>query len=307
MSTETSAEFNQGLVLGLAMQPLTAAVITPGAGAMYDYEYISDNSVRYNDITYTIEKDSETGLINQITDSAGNTFKPTLNSGITDTAFHNAVIMAIAMHGGIKQTLEFDYTGIFAYYDMTTLSLNSATWKNSLSSNYNIALTGGTAENNCLHLTENDYGVLTCTEPMTIYALFKTISTGDYHSVISKHMTSYADCCDFAIVINPNIILSGRNSNVISTVTAATSHVVCITRSTENAKLYIDGEYIGSSKTKLADYYGEYTLNKSLRGSGIGDTPGEHYYRMLAIGNAEHTAEQIAANSKYILAKYGSI
>lgn len=101
MSTETSADFNQGLVLGLAMQPLTAATVTPSNNPLNDYEYISDNSVRYNGVTYTVEKDASTGLISKISDSAGNEFIPTTNSGITDTAMHNAVFWAVAMLGGL--------------------------------------------------------------------------------------------------------------------------------------------------------------------------------------------------------------
>ena len=176
-----------------------------------------------------------------------------------------------------------------------------------MSSNYNITLKGGSVENSCLHLTTNDYGTLTCSEPMTIYALFKTTSTGDYHSVISKHMTSTNQYYDFAIVINPYILLSGRQSNVESTISAKTSHVVCITRNTTSAKLYIDGSFIGSATTALGDYYGEYNLNKSIRGSHEGDDPGNHYYRMIAIGNLEHSDEQIAINSKYILENYSAI
>ena len=272
-----------------------------------EYEYLTNLSAKCNGVTYTVEKDADTGLISKISDSNGNEFEPTINSGIADTAFHNAVIMAIAMVRGIAKTVKFDYTGIFAFYDMSTLNIDNAIWSNKLSPNYNITLKGGSVENSCLHLTSNDYGTLTCNEPMTIYALFKTSSTGDYHSVISKHMTTYNQYHDFAIVINPNVILSCRSSLVESTVDARTSHVVCITRSSTSAKLYIDGVYIGSTTTALGDYYGEYTLNKSLRGDGIGDFPGDHLYRMLALGSKEHNEAQIAINSKYILENYRAI
>lgn len=298
-------DYKRGLVTGLAMQPL--AVVDAEAlinNPLTDYEYISALSAKCNGITYTAEKDESTGLISKISDSNGNEFEPTINSGITDVALHNAAIMAIAMANGITKTVKFDYAGIFAFYDMSTLNIDNAIWSNKLSSNYNIILKGGSIENSCLHLTTSDYGTLTCNEPMTIYALFKTFSTGNYHSVISKHMTTYNQYHDFAIVINPNVLLSCRSSIVTSTVDARTSHVVCITRSSTSAKLYIDGVYIGSTTTALGDYYGEYTLNKSLRGDGIGDYPGDHLYRMLALGSEEHTAEQIAINSKYILENY---
>lgn len=281
--------------------------VSTSTAPLNQYEYLTDLSAKCNGVTYTAEKDADTGLISKISDSNGNEFEPTINSGIADTAFHNAVLMAIAMVRGIAKTVKFDYTGIFAFYDMSTLNIDNAIWSNKLSSNYNITLKGGSVENSCLHLTTNDYGTLTCNEPMTIYALFKTTSTGDYHSVISKHMTSTNQYHDFAIVINPYILLSGRHSNVESTISAKTSHVVCITRNTMSAKLYIDGSFIGSATTALGDYYGEYNLNKSIRDSHEGDYPGNHYYRMIAIGNLEHSDEQIAINSKYILENYGAI
>lgn len=67
------------------------------------YEYLTDTSVKFNDITYTIEKDSSTGLISKITDSYNHEFTPTINSGITDTALHNAVFWAVAMLSGLGE------------------------------------------------------------------------------------------------------------------------------------------------------------------------------------------------------------
>ena len=70
------------------------------------YEYLSDTSVKFNGTTYTIEKDSATGLISKISDSYNHEFKPTLNSGIADVALHNAVFWAVAMHSGLGEVPE---------------------------------------------------------------------------------------------------------------------------------------------------------------------------------------------------------
>ena len=67
-----------------------------------EYEYLTDLSAKLNGVTYTAEKDADTGLICKISDSNGNEFEPTINSGIADTAFHNAVFMAVAMCRGLK-------------------------------------------------------------------------------------------------------------------------------------------------------------------------------------------------------------
>lgn len=83
--------------------------ITFGSTALTEYKYLTDTSVKYNGITYTIEKDADTGLISKISDSNDNYFEPTINSGITDVALHNAVFWAVAMISGLNPPKEFDY------------------------------------------------------------------------------------------------------------------------------------------------------------------------------------------------------
>lgn len=73
------------------------------------YEYISNTSVEYNGVTYTVTKDSTTGLINKLSSNSGFTFSPTINTGITDVALHNAVFWATAM---TSLNTEAKYTGM---------------------------------------------------------------------------------------------------------------------------------------------------------------------------------------------------
>ena len=61
------------------------------------YAYLTNTSVEYNGVTYTVTKDATTGLINKISGSSGFTFSPTINTGITDVALHNAVFWATVM------------------------------------------------------------------------------------------------------------------------------------------------------------------------------------------------------------------
>ena len=84
------------------------------AGALAEYQYLTDTSVKFNGTTYTIEKDAETGLISKISDSYNHEFKPSISPGITDVALHNAVFWALAMCRGlgeIPQKTLFDGTG----------------------------------------------------------------------------------------------------------------------------------------------------------------------------------------------------
>ena len=194
--------------------------------------------------------------------------------------------------------------GIVGYFTPGTLDITGGRWRNALNGN-DIILSGGSAENECLHLTEDDFGTLTIDEPMTVYALFNSISypSNEYHSVVSKNMSSQKQFHDFAVVVSNIIALSCRQSLVKSDISVPAVHCVCITRDDSTAKLYIDGEYRGETRAELGDYNGEYLLNRSLRGGYISDPSGEHSYKMLAFGSKEHTAEQIAQNSAWLANK----
>lgn len=73
------------------------------------YSYLTNTSVEYNGVTYTVTKDSTTGLINKISANTGFTFSPTINTGITDVMLHNAVFWATAM---TSLNTEAKYTGM---------------------------------------------------------------------------------------------------------------------------------------------------------------------------------------------------
>lgn len=77
-----------------------AANASGNSSALTEYEYLTDLSAKCNGVTYTAETDETTGLISKISDSNGNEFEPTINSGISDTALHNAVFWAVAMTMG---------------------------------------------------------------------------------------------------------------------------------------------------------------------------------------------------------------
>lgn len=230
----------------------------------------------------------------------------------TDYGTVNISLSSGGSGGGGTPTAEImpHMDGIVGYFTPDTLDIPGGRWKNALNGN-DIILSGGSAENECLHLTKDDFGSLTTDEPMTIYALFKTNLTGteynsvytEYYSILSKHMTTTRQYREFAIVVSPDIMLSCRSSLVQSDISALAVHCACITRNASIAKLYIDGKYQGETRAELGDYNGEYLLNKSLRGSGFGDQWGDYSYKMLAFGSEEHTPEQIAQNSAWLANK----
>ena len=84
------------------------------AGVLTEYKYLTDLSAKLNGVTYTAEKDAETGLISKISDSYNHEFKPSISPGITDVTLHNATFWALAMCRGlgeIPQKTLFDGTG----------------------------------------------------------------------------------------------------------------------------------------------------------------------------------------------------
>lgn len=105
-SNYTSGDISGQTVPQSVAQEEAANASSGGASPLAEYEYLTDLSVKFNNVTYTAEKDDTTGLISKIKDSVGNEFEPTINSGITDTAFHNAVFMAVAMCKGLSKSPE---------------------------------------------------------------------------------------------------------------------------------------------------------------------------------------------------------
>lgn len=105
--------------------------------ALTEYKYISDNSVKFNGVTYTVEKDADTGLISKISDSSGNEFEPEISAGITDAAVHNAVFWAVAMCRGIN-SVKIPKPVIELLFD--------GSLKNTGSGTYTIAPTDNSAE-----------------------------------------------------------------------------------------------------------------------------------------------------------------
>ena len=67
-----------------------------------EYEYLSNTKIKLNGVTYTVTKDTTTGLIKSISSSNGDTINATLNSGITDVTLHNAVFWATAISAYTK-------------------------------------------------------------------------------------------------------------------------------------------------------------------------------------------------------------
>lgn len=277
------------------------------ASALTEYEYLTDLSAKCNGVTYTAEKDADTGLISKISDSNGNEFEPNINSGITDTAFHNAVLMAVAMANGLVRGITVP--GIYAEYTPDGIDIAGMKWKDNIGTN-NMTLYGRpVASEGGVNLNSSDnYGKVVLDEPNTIFALFKG-QKGPYSwtPVLCKGTTKGSNGGSFDIFIKDgNIAATGYAYDLISDVSSADWHVVCITRSNTKASLYIDGILVGTfTVNHSVAYAGFFTANIFYRGQYYTGESGEITLRYISFGSVECTAAQIAKKSADIMAKYG--
>lgn len=315
MADTTSADFNQGLVLGLAMQPLTAASVVPSNNPLTDYEYISDNSVRYNGVTYTVEKDASTGLISKISDSVGNEFIPTTNSGITDATLHNAVFWAVAMHGGLGESTIMPVTaGLVGYFDYKR-QCTAAKWTNRLGGD-NITITGSaevTAE--CLQMPSGTHGTFSMPYTdgvLTLYAVLKCSNKSgaglwDLNYIMGTGPMTAAGkgrcLCEFNE--------TWHFANGVHDIGAGASpmedyHVVAVTCDTNSEEImYIDGVSVDSASLPKVAYGNTWGFNYMADdGAGDGVSYLTTHFKMAALGRTAHTAEQIAANTAWLKAYY---
>lgn len=280
--------------------------VSTSTAPLNQYEYLTDLSAKLNGVTYTVEKDADTGLISKISDSNGNEFEPTINSGISDTAFHNAVIMAVAIVKGFGKTIE--PTGIYAEYVPSGIDVANMLWHDYAGSN-DMTLYGSPASaSGGLKLSGNsNYGKAALDEPHTVYAIFKGCrSTHTWTPVICKGTNNDTGYTCFDVFLNNGYILGTSNGgNLVSNETPADWHVVCITRSDSgNPKMYIDGTLVGEFTANYgANYAGYYTINNAYRG-GMFNNAGEFVFKYLSFGSQEHTAGQVAQISQSLMSKY---
>lgn len=285
-------------------------------GTLNEYKYLTNTSVKFNGVTYTVEKDAETGLISKISDSAGNEFEPEISAGITDVAAHNAVFWAVAMCRGISK-MAFIMDGIFGMFTPDTRDIANSRWRNSVSGYNDITLSGGSENGSALHFNPGEYGSLICDEPNTVYCVtdveFKQVSSETWIPLITKKIApdrpNYGyDLFSLCLADKRNLLsFSAIICDIISEADSSEIHTVCYTRDNGKAYLYIDSVLVG---TQLSVYRGNYSgnmlLNYSSRGGVI---PSEHElggsnFYMCAFGSQYHDEATVRNNSAYLMKKH---
>lgn len=295
--------------------------------SLISYQYLTDTSVKLNGVTYTVEKNADTGLISKISDSNGNSLEPEISAGITDVATHNAVLWAVAMVRELSSspTIMPVTTGLVGYFDYKQQCAVSL-WTNRLSGE-NIAITGSaTLSDECLKMPDGTYGVfpMTYSGDFTLYAVVKA----DYDSTQNRHdciigsssgdnaggwRTISADGystdeqhfrCWFSDTYGGGI---GTELTDGSTEKAYEKYsVVVLVQSGGKLRMYINGTASADNPevtVKYGDYWG---LNCLASPSGGVHQPSNtsSYFKMFAIGNAAHSADQVARNTAWLKEYY---
>ena len=300
-------------------QEATEKQVAAGAtsAALTEYQYLTDTSVKFNGVTYTVEKDAETGLISKISDSNGNEFEPEISAGITDVAAHNAVFWAVAMCRGISKTA-FIMDGIFGMFTPDTRDIANSRWRNSVSGYNDITLSGGSENGSALRFNPGEYGSLICDEPNTVYAILRA----DYKSgggmtwfpLITKHLSIDSKYYGFDIFSlfgqesdYNTIAFSAVARDIPSSVDSSGFHIVCYTRDSGKILLYIDSVLVGAqNRIYTGNYGGNMLLNFSNRGGRI---PENHELTstdivLCAFGSQYHDAATVQKNTAYLMKKY---
>lgn len=321
--SESESNYTSGDITGQTVPQSVAQeeALNVSGAVISEYEYLSDTSVKFNDITYTVEKDSTTGLIAKISDSNGNSFEPTINSGIADVSLHNAVFWAVAMARGFGKPGVLPVSdGITDYFDCN-LGVSGELWKNQISGGNDISLVGAELQSDGsvgVYGTSSSYGLLTSPAPesgaRSLYLAFKTATVGvikrNVHTIgaaVSPVSTGSwfglgADGYMGGSFIQSDQFMIAIDSNIAST----SYHVVVLTRSAGGLNtLYIDGTAIGtmSNSVKYGNTLGIGLI--ALDGNPQGSTSVLQQIKGIVVASACHDSEQVAQNTAWLKKHHG--
>lgn len=277
-------------------------------GVLTEYKYLTDSSVKFNGTTYTVEKDTDTGLISKISDSAGNEFEPEISAGITDVAAHNAVFWAVAMCRGISKTA-FIMDGIFGMFTPDTRDFANLRWKNSVTGYNDIILSGASENGEAVHFTASQYGTFACAEPSTVYAIVKSEVSKVVNCIITKRLSQLSNSEHYGfglLQFDGNLYFSSAAYDIQQTnVSCIEYHVYCFTRVDGVTYFYIDGALVGHVGNCMTGQYANMMyLNNEYLGSTRLDAPTICDFVMCAFGSQYHDEATVRNNSAYLMKKY---
>lgn len=216
-----------------------------------------------------------------------------------------------------KEQLKFDYTGITAYFDVSSLNLTNVRWENQIADSSVGDIAFNTNNNTYIYYSEaedalrmeNAYGTLSIPSdkfPYTIYIILKcNINSTSWYGAFSKTLSSNSSTYSWDTFFYNNKIWFED----VEVASNDAFHIIAYTYdvNTQTRYMYADGQFVRSN-TKDSTYVtglysGSYQLNRSYRGGwNSGNAKGS--YKLIACGTEFHTEEQIMNNMKFLMDKY---
>ena len=286
-------------------------------GALDTYTYLADNSIEYNGLTYTIEKD-DTGLITRITDDDLGEFEPKNSGNITDVAFHNAVLTAVAMLCGLPKPLPDDtLTDMVEYryniesYEQTSAALNLLNQADG--ADIPLAFTGATLNSDNVYIVGNgnSRGSLAYTAPngelneCTFYMVARgaTVAALRFFAAAST-FNSFGVGEGFSSQNGMWAVGAQANTTLFtSQFSSLTTAVLALRHYNGTLYFYVNGEYVGVCPiAAIPVTTGTFWLGIT---AGNWSDSGGYYYYDFAFAESAHDEDDIIQNSKYLMRKYG--
>lgn len=288
-------------------------------GTLKEYQYLSDTSIKYNDLTYTVEK-NDLGLITKIYDDKLGEFLPEISGEITDIAFHNAVFTAIAMLCGLpKPEAEDTLTEMVQYrYNAESYEL-SGTVVNLLNQADGEAIplvfSGATlnADNVYIAGNSNSNGAIAYTAPngeldeCTLYMVARgaTIAAQRFIQASSTYNNFGAG---EGFNGSNGLWAAGAQANstlLVSSFSILTASVLALRHYNGALHFYVNGQYVGVCPSAAINVTAGTFWFGATAGSFF-DNGGYHYYD-FAFAETAHSEADILTNSKYLMSKYNII
>ena len=284
---------------------------TPVYGSLVpitSYEYLSDTSVSVNDITYTILK-NDTGLISKVFDNYGGELRPNFSGEITDIALHNSVIWATVLARG----LQHEDDGLNVIFTPDSFDVANNRWYNTTYSQY-FTTVNAIKSGNAISFGTNAYGCINTDIPIIAYVIVKLnqfVSHLSFGGVMSKRLIKNDNppaTYDLLGTIRNNMLCPYFSGGLVAENNFLNYAVFCFQYKEHDIYFYVNGVLVGhhfSIRGIADDYYGEYLLNRQIRGSTI-DTinPCGSTFKLIAFGTKNHTDEQVRINSERFRKQY---
>lgn len=311
--TESQSNYTSGDVSGGAVKPTYGGT---SAGALTEYNVLSDTSVKYNGTTYTAEL-ADSGLISKITDDKGGEFSPTHADGVTDVALHNAAFLAVAMLSGLAL---YDCLTPMCVYRFNTDKMvqeaDTITWNNQADSGYNndLLFIGGSinARENSVYVqgAQSSYGHLSYICKIyetdyyyidTIYLVAKTATANALRTLQTPGRGPQASAVALTSDSGNWAFKSYATDSIISTTSEPSTKksVIVIRNNTFKADVFINGQFLFTTSSSGV-ISGEMWIGRTQNSY----YDGGYYIYDLACAGSLHSDEDIVRNSRYLMRKY---